>query len=222
MKTIRPVNWLRAAAAAFAAAAALAHAQCPDKHEAVGERLFNQAGAAYKVLLCWNPQGDPSVAGGSLRVMAYQGDRLAAETTVPVDVEGQVRAIKFDRANYPIHAKTPSFPVLVEARSRGATFDQYTTDLWLFTLEGAQLKKVFAQNVAWESWGTQCEPDCIDTTKNKTVVIIAPEKSPQGLHDLKLRTRGKTTPYGQGEKAAEATDKTTRYVFTGEQYEAAN
>jgi frataxin-like iron-binding protein CyaY len=204
---------------AFALAGAAVHAQCPDKHEAVGERLFNQGGAAFKVQLCWNPQGDSSVAGGTLRVMAYQGERLAAEASFPVDVEGQVRAIKFDRANYPINAKMPTFPVLVEARSRGATFDQYTTDLWLITLDAGKLKKVFAQNVAWESWGTQCEPDCIETTKSKTVVIVAPEKSAQGLSDLKLRARGKTTPYGKDEKAAVATDETTRYVFTGEQYE---
>jgi hypothetical protein len=108
----------------------------------------------------------------------------------------------------------------VEARAHGATFDQYTTDLWLITLDAGKLKKVFAQNVAWESWGTQCEPDCIDTTKTKTVVIIAPEKSAQGLSDLKLRTRGKTTPYGQSEKSAEPTDQTTRFVFNGELYEA--
>lgn len=131
-----------------------------------------------------------------------------------------MRAIKFDRANYPLGAKAVTFPVLVEARARGATFDQYATDLWLFTLEGNRLRKVFAQNVAWESWGTQCEPDCIDTTKTKAVVIIASEKSPQGLPDLKLRTRGKTIPHGLGEQAAEPVDRTTRYVFTGVQYEA--
>jgi hypothetical protein len=219
MKPNRPVRWLRATVISLAASTSLAHAQCSEKEQAVGERLFSHVGSSYKVLLCWNPHGDPILAGGNLRVMAYLGEGLAAETTVPVDVEGQVRAIRFDRTNYPLNAKAPTFPVLVEARSRGATFDQYTTELWLFTLEGNRLKKVFAQNVAWESWGTHCEPNCIDTTKTTTVVIIAPEKSPQGLHDLKLRVRGKTTPYGQSEKAAEAMDKTTRYVFTGDQYE---
>ncbi|WP_266168751.1 hypothetical protein [Dyella subtropica] len=203
-------------AVVLAASASLAHAQCPAKHEAMGERLFKQGGASYRVQLCWNLQG---FTGGSLLVQAYQGEQLVAETTVPMDVEGQVRAIRFDRANYPLSDEGAAFPVLVETRSHGATFDQYTTDLWLFTLESRRLRKVFSQNVDWRFWVTQCESDCVDTTETKTVVIIGTEKSSQGLHDLKLRTRGKTTPYGRDETSAQTVDQTTRYVFNGEEYE---
>ena len=209
------------ASALVVGAVSSAHAQCPANYEAMGERQFAQNGATYTVSLCWNPKATPSGTGGSLRVTAYQGEKPVAETMVPVDVEGMVVEIKFDGAGYPLSATAPTFPVIVKARARGATFDQYTTDLWLFSLQASGLSKVFGENVSWESWGTQCEPECIDTTNTKTLVIIAPEKSAQGMHDLKLRQRGKTIPYGKSDKAAQAIDQTTRYVFTGSQYEAA-
>ncbi len=211
-------HWI--AIAALCAFAAAVNAACPAQHEAVAERLFNQAGSAYKVVLCWNPQAGATAAGGSLLVTANRGDQLVAQATLPVDVEGEVRGIRFDGANYALSDKVPVFPVLVEARLRGTTFDQYSTDLVLFALEGKDLKTVFSHNVAWEAWGTQCEQDCIDTTKTRTIVTIAPEKSAQGLHDLQLRTRGKTTAFGKPDTAAQAVDTTVRYVFNGETYEA--
>jgi hypothetical protein len=199
---------------------AAAHAQCPVGHDAMGERLFSHGGTSYKAQLCWNPRGDASVAGGSLRVTVYQGEHRAAEASFPVDVEGEVKGIHFDRASYVLSARAPTFPVLVDARLRGVAFDQYSTDLWLLTLDSGKLKQVLVQNVVWDSWATQCQTDCVETSKSKTVLIIAPQKSAQGMSDLKLRTRGSSTPYGQDAKQAQLTDKTTHYVFNGEVYTA--
>jgi hypothetical protein len=195
--------------------AAVAAAQCPPMHDIVDDRASDHAGTPYTVTLCSNPQGD---ASGSLQVLVYQGERLAGQAGVPVDVEGEVRAIRFDGASYALSAKAPTFPVLVEARLRGATFDQYSTDLWLFTLDAGRLKRVLAQNVAWQAWGMQCEPDCIDTTRGKTVVIVVPQKSPDGMSDLRLRTRGTSTPHGKGNKASKAIDQTSHYMFDGQAY----
>jgi hypothetical protein len=217
MKMRLLTQWI--ASAALCASAGMANGSCPAHHEAVGQRQFNQAGSTYKVYLCWRPQATATAAGGSLLLTAYLGDQVAAQATTPLDVEGQVRSVRFDRATYALNEKVPVFPVLVEARLRGATFDQYSTDLMLFALEGKDLKNVLSQNIAWEAWGTQCEPDCIDTTKTKTAVIIAPERSAQGLHDLKLRTRGTTTAFGKPGAAAEVVDKTVRYIFNGQMYE---
>jgi len=208
------------AAGTLALLGGVAQADCAPPLEARGERLFNQNGTAYRAQLCWNPQGDATVAGGNLAVTVWQGERQVAQATFPVDIEGSVRDIRFDRANYALSAKAPTFPVLVDARLRGVTFDQYSTDLWLLTLDGGQLKRVLVQNVAWEAWGTQCEPDCIDTSKSKTVVVIGTQKSPQGMSELRMRTRGSTTPYGKDGKAAQPIDSTTRYVFNGTSYEA--
>lgn len=195
----------------------VAAAQCPPQHEAVDERSFIHAGTQYTVRLCRNPEGD---AGGSLQALVLQDGRSVVQASFPVDVEGEVRAIRFDGASYALSAQAPTFAVLVEARLRGATFDQYSTDLWLLALDAGRLKRVLVQNVAWEAWGTQCEPDCIDTTRSKTLVVVAPQKSPQGMIDLRLRTRGTSTPHGKGREAAKAMDQTTRYVFDGEAYQA--
>lgn len=196
-----------------------AHAACPSQHEPTGERTFDVSGATYQVQLCLKTLGDAGTAG-SLVVMAFKGGQLAAQATLPVDVEGEIRAVRFDTADYPIAPKMPAIPVHIEARLHGASFDQYSSDLWLLVLDGKTIKQVLVQNVSWESWGTQCGTDCIDTTKTNTIVVIAPEKSAQGFHDLKLRTRGKVTPPGKPETAATTVDKTTRYVFTGQAYEA--
>ncbi|RZL33727.1 MAG: hypothetical protein EOP35_17205 [Rubrivivax sp.] len=144
--------------------AAAAQAECNPPLEARAERLLNQGGAAYRAQLYWNPQGDATVAGGSLAVTVWQGERQVAQA--------------------------------------------------------GQLRRVLVQNVAWESWGTKCEPDCADTSKNKSVIVIAAQKSPQGMSDLRVRTRGSSTPYGKDDKAAQSVDSTTRYVFNGTAYEA--
>ena len=116
-----PFSWLPArlrwlAQAAFAVSATMgtaAYAQCPEQHEPVGDQSFHQNGAAYRVQLCGNPRGDASGFGGSLRVTAYQGERRTTEASFPIDVEGQVKAIRFDRVNYVRSAKAPTFPVLI-------------------------------------------------------------------------------------------------------------
>lgn len=197
---------------------AYAAGSCVQGQEPVGERTFTQAGTSYKAVLCWDATPSPSANGGKLRLSVYRGEQLAAQTTNEFDVEGQVRGVRFDKVSYVLSSKVLTIPVLVEARLRGTTFDQHSTELLLFTMEGQELTKVFSDNVAWESWGTQCEPDCIDSTKTRTVVILT-DKTTEGLRDLKLRTRGTVTPHGQPDSAAQKIDKTTQMVFTGKKYE---
>jgi len=206
-----------AACALLVLSFSVAHATCPPQHEPAGERRFDVSGTPYLVQLCLKTPGDAGTAG-KLVVMAFKGDQPAAQATLPVDVEGEIRAVRFDTADYPIAPKMPAIPVHIEARLRGASFDQYSTDLWLLMFDGQAIQQVLAQNVSWESWGTQCDTDCIDTTKTRTIVVIAPETSARGFHDLRLRTRGKVTPPGKPEAAANNVDKTTRFVFNGQAY----
>ncbi|MCY4747100.1 hypothetical protein NYO99_19155 [Pelomonas sp. UHG3] len=216
-----PITLLRhMVACMLALLGSAAHAGCAPPQEPKGERLFMQNGAAFRAQLCWHPQGDVGAAGGRLAVTVWRGEQRVAQVSFPVDIEGTVRDIRFDRANYALSAQAASFGVLVDTRLRGAGFDQYSTDLWLLVLDGGQLARVLVQNMAWEAWGTQCEPDCIDTSKTKSIVVIGAQKSPQGMSELRVRTRGWTTPYGQGSQAAQRVDGTTRYVFNGAVYEA--
>jgi hypothetical protein len=89
---------------------------CPSGEKPNDSRTFRQGDSTYTALLCWNRQAGLSIQS-SLSILAYRNDgQLAAEATVPLEVEGQVKAVKFDGTDYVISSSSPTFPVLVDAR----------------------------------------------------------------------------------------------------------
>jgi hypothetical protein len=211
---MKPLAKLLGALTLSAAGSLHAHAigTCPQGQEPADERSFRRTGASYKAVLCWVATLALPADGGKLLVSVYRGKQVEAQTTVGLDVEGQVRRVRFDNASYVLSSKALTIPVIVEAQLHGATFNQHSTDLLLFTMEGRALKQVFSGNVAWESWGTQCEPDCIDLTRTRTVVVVT-DQPKLGFRDLELRTRGTVTPHGKPDSAAQM-------IFTGSKYES--
>lgn len=189
-------------------------AGCTGEAEPVDERRFGGGAEAITVQLCHDGKPVPAGAAGSLELTASRGDRTVARLRLPIEVEGELRKIRFDGAAYALGDKVPAIPVVLEARLRGTSFDHYSTDLWLIRFDGKALSLVLAQPVGLESWGTNCAPDCIAATDTETLVIIAPEKSKHGLHDLRLRTRSRKPPRGS--------DQIDRLVFDGQRYEPAS
>jgi hypothetical protein len=196
---------------------------CPSGRTPQDARKFRHGGISYTALLCLNEPNSENRVPNTLSVLTYRSDRqLAAEITVPLDIEGQVRSVKFDETTYVLSSNTLTLPVLVDARLRGFAFDQYTTDLLLFTLKERQLRQVLSQNVRRSSWASspQCEASCLDTTITKTTVIILPAKPTNGMQDLQLHTRGKTVPEGVNDKLAQTINHRTNHAFNGQVYEA--
>lgn len=210
--------WLVLLFFTFSAANTLA---CPDSSSVADEKTFNIALATYRGQLCWSPEASASANGRHINLMVYkvvpEGEHLIAELPFPIDVEGELREVKFDNANYQLNKNNPSFPVLVLARMHGVSSDQYTTDVMLFVLNDEKLKKVFETNVSFSSWATQCESDCMDTTNTTSIIIISTSKATHDLYDLKVRTKSKITPdlpRGKGSTS----DEVTHYLYNGVEY----
>jgi hypothetical protein len=199
---------------AMLASAQAVAAGCAGDGEPIDERRFGGGAEAITVQLCHDGKPLPAGPAGSLEVTASRGDRTLAQLRLPIDVEGDLRKIRFDGATYALGDQLPAISVVLEARLRGSTFDQYSTDLWLIRFDGKALSLVLARSVGRESWGTNCDPDCISTTDTETLVIVAPGKSKQGLHDLRLRTRSRKSP--------RSSDRIERLVFDGQRYESAS
>lgn len=185
---------------------------CAAGADPVDERRFGRGDEAITVQLCHDAKPVAGGPAGSLAVTALRGDLPVAKLSLPIDVEGELRKIRFDGASYALGDKVPAIPVLLEARLHGATFDQYDSDLWLIRFDGKALSLVLAQPISRESWGTDCEPDdCIEASSTRSLLIISPEIRRGSLSDLRVRTRRKDAPRG--------THTLERFVFNGQRYE---
>lgn len=139
---------------------------------------------------------------------------------LPLEVEGMVRKIAFDSVNYPVSKQYPVFGVVVESRLAGSGFDQYGSDLHLIMLgKDKQLRHILSLNTGQTQWGRHCEPECVDTSKSTSRVLISPRLT-NAWHDLIVRSKSETKPYGS-EKVSESSSSGERYVWNGKAYEKA-
>jgi len=105
---------------------------------------------------------------------------MGAQLIEPVDVEGQLRELSLDRANYALHAEIQTVAALIKSRDWGVEHDHYRSDLQLYMPQAAApatgqtqvLQRVASINTSREAWGTQCGKDCKDTIHSKTLVIV--------------------------------------------------
>lgn len=205
-----------------------AQAACADGSAASDEFRLRHAERSYRAELCLLrglqtvlPAGVQDLGHGLLQLNWFratpQGETLAASSIEAVDVEGQLLEVRFDRANYLLHAQRPTFALRVSARDRGAEHDQTLTDLLLYMPQGREIPRVAELNVARNSWGTQCAADCQDSVDSRAVVVVLAHKT-QGYKDLQLKMRARVNPGGAGTPRAEMQAVTWRW--TGSRYEA--
>lgn len=212
-----------------------AGAACLDAAPAVAERSFMHAKQSYRAELCLLRGSHKQVAdiGHGLMQLnlfrvsdqAGQPEGLAAQLIEPVDVEGQLRELSLDRANYALHAEIPTVAVLFKSRDRGVEHDQYLSDLQLYMPQAAPpapgqtqaLRRVASINTSRESWGTQCGKDCQDTIHSKTLVIVG-SKAQDGYHEVQLRNKTQLQAGGQGKTEHSKDNSVLRW--TGQAYES--
>ena len=84
-----------------------------------------------------------------------EGESLVASRVEAIDIEGQLRGIRFDRASHVLHPPRPAIALRISARDPGAAHEQELTDLLLYMSEGRALPRVAELNVARNTWGTQ-------------------------------------------------------------------
>lgn len=203
-------------------------AACADGSPVRDEHHLHHAELQYRAELCLlrGPQagmtaGVQDLGHGLLQLnwfsMKPQGESLAASSVEAVDVEGQLLEIRFDRASYALHPQRPAIALRISARDHGAEHDQELTDLLLYMPEGRALPRVAELNVARNTWGTQCAPQCQDSVDSRSVVVVLPRQT-QGYKDLQLKMRAHITPEGSGTPRTET--QTVIWRWNGMRYEA--
>ena len=202
-----------------------AWAACPDGSPASDELRLRHADRHYRAELCLLQGSQPDVQDmghGLLQLNWFsvtpEGESLAASSVEAIDVEGQLRGIRFDRARYVLHPQRPAIALRISARDQGAEHDQELTDLLLYMPDGRALPRVAELNVARSTWGTQCAPRCQDSVDSRSVVVVLARQT-QGYKDLQLKMRARITPEGSGTPRTET--QTAIWRWNGTRYEVA-
>ncbi len=157
--------------------------------------------------------------------------------SAPLDVEGELRAIRLASAPYALKPGLRAVALVLELRNRGVSFDEERQELWLFWPKDNALHLVFNQTIALQRWATQCSQECEDTLQSRSELVVLSQSSGSitanvGLVPLELRTQKLITPADIAEKSTQEAEamkadttktehfqQTERYEFNGERYE---
>jgi hypothetical protein len=158
---------------------------------------------------------------------------------VPLDVEGELRAIRLASAPYALKPGLRAVALVLALRNRGVGFDEERQELWLFWPKDNALNLVFNQTIELQRWATNCTQECEDTLQSQSELVVLSQSSgpitaSSELAPLELRSQDHVTPADVGGKNAGEVDanevkadtaktehfqRTERYEFNGERYE---
>ncbi len=154
--------------------------------------------------------------------------------SVPLDVEGELRAIRLASSHYPLKPGLRAVALVLELRNRGVSFDEERQELWLFWPKDNALTLVFNQTIELQRWATNCTQDCEDTLQSRSELVVlsqssGPRTASSDLAPLELKTQDHVAPANVDEKnageeyidatKAEHFQRIERYEFNGERYE---
>ena len=154
--------------------------------------------------------------------------------SVPLDVEGELRAIRLASSHYPLKPGLRAVALELELRNRGVSFDEERQELWLFWPMDNALNLVFNQTIELQRWATNCTQDCEDTLQSRSELVVlsqssGPRTASSDLAPLELKTQDHVAPANVDEKnageeyidatKAEHFQRIERYEFNGERYE---
>lgn len=145
-------------------------------------------------------------------------------STVPLDIEGNLRAIELAPASYALQPGKRALALLLQLRNRGVGFDEERRELWLFWPAAGQLHLVFNQSIELQHWATQCSPDCDDTVHSRSELRVlgttnTKDAPAAAFAPLELRTQGEVVPASADDSHAEKFERIERFEFSGERYE---
>ena len=160
-------------------------------------------------------------------------------SSVPLDVEGELRAIRLASAPYALKPGLRAVALVLTLRNRGVGFDEERQELWLFWPKDNALNLVFNQTIELQRWATNCTHDCEDTLQSQSELVVLSQRSgpitaSSELAPLELRSQDHVTPADVAGKNAGEVDtnevkadmaktehfqRTERYEFNGERYE---
>ena len=208
-------------------------ALCPENYS---EQLNTTSFASAQLLVCVSQH---EINGLKQLQVSFINAKQQLHSSVPLDVEGELRAIRLASAPYALKPGLRAVALVLALRNRGVGFDEERQELWLFWPKDNALNLVFNQTIELQRWATNCTQECEDTLQSQSELVVLSQSSgpitarPE-LVPLELRTQDQVTPAALVEKNAGEMDanevktdtaktehfqRTERYEFNGERYE---
>lgn len=208
-------------------------ALCPENYT---EQLNTTSFASAQLLVCVSQH---EINGLKQLQVSFINAKQQLHSSVPLDVEGELRAIRLASAPYALKPGLRAVALVLALRNRGVGFDEERQELWLFWPKDNALNLVFNQTIELQRWATNCTQECEDTLQSQSELVVLSQSSGpitarSELVPLELRSQDQVTPADVGRKNAGEVDanevnadttktehfqRTERYEFNGERYE---
>lgn len=201
---------------------ALSAASCPADYS---EQLNTTVAAGAQLRVCVSAH---EVNGLQQLHLSFTNAKQQLQSTVPLDVEGKLRAIRLASSHYALKPGLRAVALELELRNRGVGFDEERLELWLFWPKDNALSLLFNQTIALQRWATNCSQDCEDTLQSQAQLRVLNysrddrSSSATGWTEfapLELRMQDTVTPANADEASAEHFQRTERYEFKSDRYE---
>lgn len=208
-------------------------AVCPENYS---EQLNTTSFASAQLLVCVSQH---EINGLKQLQVSVINAKQQLHSSVPLDVEGELRAIRLASAPYALKPGLRAVALVLALRNRGVVFDEERQELWLFWPKDNALNLVFNQTIELQRWATNCTQECEDTLQSQSELVVLSQSSGpittnSELVPLELRSQDHVAPADVGGKNAGEMDanevkadtakpehfqRTERYEFNGERYE---
>lgn len=119
------------------------------------------------------------IAGSKQLQLTLVSNSQQLRSTVPLDIEGDLRAITLAPAVYALKPRTRAVALELQLRNQGVGFDEERRDLWLFWPEAGQLRLVFNQTIELQHWATHCPQECDDTVRSRSELRVLAKPTTQ-------------------------------------------
>jgi len=207
-------------------------ALCPDNYT---EQLNTTSFASAQLLVCVSQH---EINGLKQLQVSFINAKQQLHSIVPLDVEGELRAIRLASSHYPLKPGLRAVALVLALRNRGVGFDEERQELWLFWPKDNALTLVFNQTIELQRWATNCTQECEDTLQSRSELVVLSQSSEAsggsakglaGFAPLELKTQDIVSPANVGANnageensdaaKAEHFQRSERYEFNGERYE---
>lgn len=172
-----------------------------------------------RLLVCQSTSTDPSDGLARLLIQLWSDkSALLAQSTVPLDIEGQLRDIQQAEAEYKLHPKGFSLAFTLDVRVHEVDFDKHNKELWLFWFDGKNIRHLLSTSTEMQQWSTQCAESCDDSIHTFSTLAVQ-SAGPDNFATLTIHTRREIFPEGDTTKQPVVFQESQSYVFNGKKYE---
>ena len=141
-------------------------ALCPENYT---EQLNTTSFASTQLLVCVSQY---EINGLKQLQVSFINAKQQLHSIVPLDVEGELRAIRLASAPYALKPGLRAVALVLTLRNRGVGFDEERQELWLFWPKDNALNLVFNQTIELQRWATNCTQECEDTLQSQSELVV--------------------------------------------------